>query len=242
MFGLMIRDIFSIRKRIYFMILIMILGDASLLSAALMLQSKHKGNASYELKLQTFFKGGIMVVSFISIFLVFLMVKIVVTDKKTRWDKMLMAFPISGVAKGTARYMSFLVISLMGGILELSLTFVMFRVLKYDIQIGTVKYVYCPFAIGLLFIFIRLIFEYKYNSFIAIEYCSIIAALIVASSYVIYKFGDMDFPYNKFEVIKLYMKQFDRWLISIIPCVMALGLLMASDRMTKPKTVKQTKW
>lgn len=235
MFGLMIRDVFALRKKIYLLFAILGIGDILLLISAFVLGNKYENVRN----IQKLFKGGIMAISFLAMLVVFFMVSIVVNDKEVRWNKLLMTFPLSGSQKGAARYFIFFIISFIAGILELIATFAMFKLLKYDIQVGTVKYVFCPFAIGLAFVYVRMILEYIQNTQIAKEYCVILAVFIVASSLIIYKFGGIDFPAVTSEVIKIYMEQFDKWIVYIIPCLMALGILCASDKMMKPKNDKR---
>ena len=236
MIGLMIRDLFSLRKKIYLMGITLFGGDLLLvIVTALLRKFQHKSHLLYALRIQRMFKGGVMLVSFAAIMVVFLMVSIVVTDRKSRWNKMLTAFPVSGIEKGMARYLAFFIISFVGGVLQLALTMAMFNILKYDFIFGSIKYVYCPFAIGLLFVYVRMICEYLTDTAMALEYTAILAFLIVAGSVIIYKFGGIDFPVVKAQIIKIYMAAFDKWMIPIIPCVMALGIFVANDKMVKPK-------
>lgn len=238
MLGLMIRDVFSVRKKIYIMGAILGIGDLLLLIATLILKhGQNEADFFFAQRVEKWFKGGIMLISFAAIFMVFMMVSIVALDKKSGWNKMLMAFPVSAVAKGTARYLTMFVVAFAGGLLQLFITCIMFKLLKYDIQFGTIKYVYLPFALGLVFVFVRMIFEYIYNSRIAVEYSIILAVFIVAAGYVVYKFGDIDFPVKRSEVIKMYMHQFDKWLLLIVPCLMVIGIFIAAYKLVKPKKV-----
>lgn len=234
MLGLIIKDIYTLRKKIVVMFASMgIIDLVCLIAAAILKHGQDKADFFFALRIEKWFKAGIMISSFAGMIIVFMMCSIVAIDKAAGWNKMLMAFPVSSWTKAASKFFALFIIGFGTGTIQLIVTFIMFKMLKFDIQPGTVKYVYAPIAIGMVFVIIRLIFEYLFNSAIAIEYSGIVAVFAILSCYVIYKFGDIDFPVSKSEIVKIFLKPIDRWLIHGIPFLMGIGIVIAATKLGK---------
>ena len=236
MIGLIIKDFFALRKKILMMLIAMGLGDVVLLIATAILKAgADEAEFFFPLRIQKWFKGGIMCVSLVGIVMVFLMVSIIESDKKAGWNRMVMAFPVSSWSKSMARFLSISLIAFFGGIMQYAVTMIMFNILGYDLSFGSLKYVYAPFAIGLTLVLIRTIFEYAFGSAVAVEYTGIVAVFFLATCFIIYKFGDISFPKSKSEIIKMYLHHIDRALVLIIPIVFIAGVCVAALKMGKNK-------
>lgn len=234
MIGLVIKDFFTLRKKILMMLISMGIGDIVLLIATAILKANSKGaDFFFPLRVQKWFKGGVMCVSLVGIAMVFMMVNVIEKDKDSSWNKLVMAFPVSSWSKSLARFSSLSIIALFGGLMQYAVTMIMFNILGYELSIGTLKYVYAPFAIGLTLILLRTMFEYIFGAAVAIEYTGIVAVFFLATCFIIYKFGDIAFPKSKSEIIKMFLHHIDRALLLIIPVVFIAGVCVVALKMGK---------
>lgn len=234
MVGLMIKDIYTLRYKIFYMMTLMSVVDLAFVIVAKFLKVAYvyDGKMS-ETTVRYIFNSGIIIASVIGVMVLFMMCGIVVNDNKEGWNRMLMSFPVSVLSKASSRFLTFFLIGTVGGFLQYLMSIVLYRMLDVEISMWMVKFTFAPFAIGIVFVLLRLMFEYLFNTPLAYEYSAILFIFCIAACYIIYRFGDIDFPDGFFDIVKVYVHYIDRRMIFVIPSVLVFTIVATASKLRK---------